>query len=166
MVAEAVEEIMEAVEGMPAVVNKASGPLWHVGAKILSKEPLAMASKQDDPIFADFVNWILQGLMAAEERGVKSSDIPDLEEEHEEEEAGGAEEHGESDEDHEEPDLPLTIFSGFGHDHDIMFNIAVKTVGNFGEMWEKHLGKYYVGKRDCFRMLVLQSGPSFVRTES
>lgn len=142
--AEAVEEIMDAVEGMPAVVNKASGPMWHVGTKILSKEPLAMGSKQDDPIFADFVNWILQGLLAAEERGVKSTDIPDLEEH--EEEAGGAEEHGEADENHEEPELPLTAFSGFGHGHDIMFNIAVKCVGNFGEMWEENLGKYCICK--------------------
>lgn len=136
MVADAVEEIMDAVEEMPAVVNKASGPVWHVGTKILSKEPLAMASKQDDPIFADFVNWILQSLFAAEEKHITSSDIPDLEEKHDEE-AGGAEEAGE---DNEQPDMPLTVFSGFGNDHDIMFNIAVKTVGNFGEMWERNLG--------------------------
>ena len=142
MVADAVEEIMDAVEEMPAVVNKASGPVWHVGTKILSKEPLAMASKQDDPIFADFVNWILQSLFAAEEKHITSSDIPDLEEKHDEE-AGGAEE---ADEDNEEPDMPLTVFSGFGNDHDIMFNIAVKTVGNFGEMWERNLGKYHVCK--------------------
>ena len=143
MGAEAVEEIMDAVEGMPAVVNKASGPMWHVGTKTLSKEPLAMASKQDDPVFADFANWVLQGLLAAEEKEITRTDIPDLdlEEEHEEE-AGGAEEHGEADEDHEEPELPLTVFSGFSDDHDIMFNIAVKCVGNFGEMWEKNLGKY------------------------
>ena len=154
MVAEAVEDIMEAVEDMPAVVNKAGGPLWHIGEKTLSKEPLAMATKQDDPVWGDFVNWILQGLLTAEEKGVTRADILDVEEEYEEK-AGGAE----AGADHEEPGMPLTIFSGFGTDHDMMFNIAVKTVGNFAEIWDRNLG----GKlpRTGLNVLNTEGAPQF-----
>ena len=39
-----------------------------VGSKLFSREPLALVTREDDPRFTDFVNWILQAVLSAEEQ--------------------------------------------------------------------------------------------------
>jgi len=43
---------------------------YAVGKVLFSREPLALVTREDDPRFTDFVNWILQALFAAEEQNV------------------------------------------------------------------------------------------------
>lgn len=44
-----------------------------VGTNVYSKEPLALVTRDGDAEFSDFVNWIVQSLMAAEEQGITQS---------------------------------------------------------------------------------------------
>mmetsp|Transcript_2880 Transcript_2880/g.6193 ORF Transcript_2880/g.6193 Transcript_2880/m.6193 type:complete len:768 (-) Transcript_2880:229-2532(-) len=45
------------------------GP-YAMGKNTFSKEPLAIVTRDGDPEFADFVNWVLQGLLHAEARNI------------------------------------------------------------------------------------------------
>jgi len=40
---------------------------YAVGENLYSKEPLALVTTEEDPTWSDFVNWVVQGLLAAEE---------------------------------------------------------------------------------------------------
>jgi len=41
---------------------------YSVGETLFSKEPLALVTTEEDPTWSDFVNWVVQGLLAAEEQ--------------------------------------------------------------------------------------------------
>lgn len=41
---------------------------YAVGTTLFSKEPLALVTREEDPTWSDFVNWVIQGLLAAEEQ--------------------------------------------------------------------------------------------------
>ena len=86
------------------------GP-YYAGEVTFSKEPLAMVTRANDPVFSDFVNWVLIGLLSAEENGI--------------------------DQDNAFTGIPPT--SVFGADYANMFATSVEAVGNFGEVYERHL---------------------------
>jgi hypothetical protein len=82
------------------------------GASVWSKEPLSIVTRNDDLVFSDFVNWVLESLIAAEENKI-SQDLAS----------------------------PTAIPSTnvFGESFKDMFSNAVGAVGNYGEMYSRHL---------------------------
>ncbi len=99
---------------------------------VLSKEPLAPASEGSDQKLADAMRWIIFALISAEEQGITQSNIesklelainnPKLK--------------------------PLRRFLGvdgglgekIGLNNDFVINV-IKNTGNYGEIYERHLGK-------------------------
>ena len=45
------------------------GP-YEVGVKRYSKDPLAITTRQDDPVWSDFVRWVYWGLVHAQEENI------------------------------------------------------------------------------------------------
>ena len=43
-----------------------------VGAKTLSKEPLAIVTRQNDREFSDIINWVMQALFFGEEQALQT----------------------------------------------------------------------------------------------
>ena len=83
---------------------------YTIGTTVLSKEPLALTTRDDDPTWSDFVNWVLLSLMFAEEKQITQT---------------GA--------------FALRTTNAFGPQFSGMFVNAVSAVGNFGEMYARHL---------------------------
>lgn len=75
-------------------------------APILSKEPLAVVTRQDDATWSDFVEWIVQALMEAEEQGVTQATANQMK--------------------------TTTVF---GVTMANMFENAIAAVGNYGELY-------------------------------
>jgi hypothetical protein len=88
------------------------GGAYAIGTNTYSKEPLALATKDGDRRWADFVNWVLQGLIVAEERGYTQSDA-----------FKGA----------------FGKTNLFGDEYEDMFNYALREEGNYGEIYSRHL---------------------------
>jgi general L-amino acid transport system substrate-binding protein len=82
-----------------------------MGTKVWSKEPLALVTRLMDPQWSDFVNWVLESLIAAEEQGITSATAKSA-----------------------APEIDV-----FGNDYRGMARNAVGTVGNYGEIYERHL---------------------------
>lgn len=80
------------------------------GSKLFSKEPLAMVTRGDDPEFSDFVEYFLQALITAEAVNITQSNAFDF------------------------PTIDL-----FGPEYTRMFQHAIASVGNYGEMYERHI---------------------------
>ena len=98
---------------------------------IMSKEPLAPAVLDGDTEWLDVVNWVVMGTIFAEELGVDSSNV---------------------DQQAENPDNPEIaallgvpfeegepLDSGLGLETDFMQRV-LRHVGNYGEIFERHLG--------------------------
>ena len=93
---------------------------------ILSKEPLGPAVLQGDPAWADVVNWVVIGIIQAEEFGITQSsvssflgsDVPEVRRFLGEEDALG---------------------EGLGLSNDFMIDV-IEAVGNYGEIYDRHLG--------------------------
>ncbi len=99
---------------------------------VLSKEPLAPASDGQDQKLADAMRWVVYALISAEEQGITKSNI--------DEKVQLAKNN---------PQLkPLRRFLGIdgglgeklGLSNDFVVQI-ISTTGNYGEIYEKHLGK-------------------------
>ena len=75
-----------------------------------SKEPLALVTRSDDTHWSDFVNWVLQGLIASEENGVT-----------------------------QQKSWTLSQTQVFGGQFSNMFIDAVREVGNYAEIYERNL---------------------------
>ena len=99
---------------------------------VLSKEPLAPASDGQDPKLADAMRWVVFALISAEEQGITKSNI--------DEKLKLAENN---------PELkPLRRFLGIdgglgekiGLSNDFVVKV-IKSTGNYGEIYERHLGK-------------------------
>ena len=45
------------------------GP-YEVGTNVFAKDPLAIVTREDDPVWSDFVYWVLQATIYAEEQGI------------------------------------------------------------------------------------------------
>jgi hypothetical protein len=82
-----------------------------MGTKVWSKEPLAIVTRLTDPRWSDFVNWVLEILIAAEAQGITSATAQ----------------------------LAAPEIDVFGSDYSGMARNAVRTVGNLGEIYDRHL---------------------------
>lgn len=95
--------------------------------EVISKEPLGPAVRQGDPQWTNLVRWVLFAMINAEELGVTS-------------------ENAEKMRDSENPEIKRLLGSegefgkGIGLDNDWAFQ-AIKTVGNYGESFERNVGQ-------------------------
>ena len=87
---------------------------YEVGSAVHSKEPLAIVTRADDVQFSDFVNWVLQSIMAAEELRDNRGSIAEL---------------------------PTHTY--FGDRHELMFHDAVAVVSDYGALYLLHLEQYH-----------------------
>ena len=87
---------------------------YEVGSAVHSKEPLAIVTRTDDEQFSDFINWVLQSIIAAEELRDNTGSIADL---------------------------PTHAY--FGDRHELMFHDAVAVVSDYGALYLRHLEPYY-----------------------
>lgn len=96
--------------------------------EIISKEPLGPLVRNGDPEWADIVRWTLNGLIAAEEYGITSTNIEEL--------AQGT--------NNPEINRMLGTEGNFGEllglESDWLVN-ALKAGGNYGEIFERHIGE-------------------------
>lgn len=94
--------------------NKGYEGEYTYGEKVLSKEPLAMVTRKNDMTWTDAVNWVLRALIHAEMENITQANADELI-------------HGHH----------------FGHINDtakdIDFNLAIKEVGNYAEIYAKHM---------------------------
>jgi general L-amino acid transport system substrate-binding protein len=93
---------------------------------VLSKEPLGPLSPQNDPQFADIVEWTINGLIQAEEFGITSENVDSFLAS-------------------ENPDIQRFLGVGenlagdyLGISNDFMVTV-IRSVGNYGEIFERHL---------------------------
>jgi general L-amino acid transport system substrate-binding protein len=93
----------------------------------ISKEPLAPAVRHGDDQWFDVVTWVVYALVAAEEMDVTSENYEQMKEEGSPDVRRmlGAE------------DEPIGEWLGLDNDWAAR---AIAAVGNYGEMWERHLG--------------------------
>jgi general L-amino acid transport system substrate-binding protein len=89
----------------------AEGDFTH-GTTIFSREPLAMVTRDDDPVWSDLVNTVLQSLWAAEAQDITQDTAEAFKY------------------------TPI-----FGNLPESMFVDAIAAVGNFGELYARHLEK-------------------------
>ena len=108
-------------------ISRAQNPDEHVILpEVISKEPLAPAVRQGDDQWHDVVRWVIYALIEAEEKGITSKNL---------------DEKAKS----EDPDVKrmLGVTPGVGKalgvDEKWAYN-AIKAVGNYGEIFDKHLG--------------------------
>lgn len=80
-----------------------------VGSRLHSNDPLSLVTRDDDPQWSDFANWVVQGLLTADEErfGQNSSGF--------------------------------ATTNLFGEEYKSMFVDALSTVGNYGEIYARHL---------------------------
>jgi len=88
------------------------GP-YSVGDSLFVNEPLSMVTRQNDPEWSSFVNWIIHALLAAEEHNITQSNAE-----------------------------TMTTTDVFGPEFEKMFIHAIAAVGNYREMYERHLESY------------------------
>lgn len=98
-------EVAEAVKEMTS-----QGKSIVIGDVQFNHEPIALVTREDDAVFSDFVNWILQALLNAEEQDVTQSTY-----------------------------LEVAPSNLFGDSFAQAFRDAVKAVGNYGEVYERNL---------------------------
>ena len=81
-----------------------------VGKTFFSHEPLALVTRDEDARFSDFVSWVLQALLNAEEQNVTQNEYSRV------------------------PETEL-----FGSNFALAFQNAVSAVGNYNEVYERNL---------------------------
>ena len=93
----------------------------------ISKEPLAPAVRHGDDQWFDVVTWVVYALVGAEEMGVTSENVEQMKKEGSPDVRRmlGAQ------------DEPIGEWLGLDNDWAAR---AITAVGNYGEMWERHLG--------------------------
>ncbi len=116
------------VSGLAAQRLKLTEPDAHIILDtLISKEPLGPVVRQGDDQWLDIVRWTLNVLVAAEELGVTSANIDAM-----------------KNSDNPEIKRLLGTEGAFGAamglGNDWAYN-AIKAVGNYGEMFERNLGK-------------------------
>jgi general L-amino acid transport system substrate-binding protein len=84
---------------------------YKIGLNRFSKEPRALVTRQDDARWSDFVAWIVQATLAAEEQGITKA-------------TGNL--------------MPETLL--FGPVYSEMLRNAILAVGNIGEIYERNIG--------------------------
>ena len=78
----------------------------------LAKRPYTLVTRSIDPVWSDFVNWVLRSLMQAEESSITQSFAS----------------------------LIVGSTDVFGVEFSDMFKNAITVVGNYGELYLRHLG--------------------------
>jgi general L-amino acid transport system substrate-binding protein len=109
-------------------VSKAPNPADQVILpEIISKEPLAPAVRHGDDEFFDIVKWTVYALLEAEEKGITSKNVDEM---------------LKSDDPTIKRLLGATEGMGksLGVDEKWAYN-AIKQVGNYGEIFERNVGK-------------------------
>lgn len=94
---------------------------------VVSKEPLALAVRDDDPAWADAVRWTLFALIAAEELGVRGGDVERLRTAATGEVRRLLDDQG-------------RLAEAIGLDR-FWAARAIAAAGNYGELFERHLGR-------------------------
>jgi ABC-type amino acid transport substrate-binding protein len=87
---------------------------YEMGAQLHSKEPLCMVTTTEDPEWSDFVNWVLQALLSAEDAGIVQETAALI---------------GET-----------TVFGDEGSPLALAFRNAVQAVGSYSELYQRSLG--------------------------
>jgi len=109
-------------------VSKAPNPADQVILpEIISKEPLAPAVRHGDDEFFDIVKWTVYALLEAEEKGITSKNVDEMTKS-------------------EDPTIKRLLGAtegmgkALGVDEKWAYN-AIKQVGNYGEMFDRNVGK-------------------------
>jgi general L-amino acid transport system substrate-binding protein len=108
--------------------QKASNPDDHIILPdVISKEPLAPAVRHGDDEWFDIVKWVMYGLIGAEEKGITAENVDQM-----------------LKSDDPEVKRMLGVSAGLGKalhlDEKWLYNI-VKQIGNYGEIFERNVGK-------------------------
>ncbi|MEX2375188.1 MAG: amino acid ABC transporter substrate-binding protein [Dehalococcoidia bacterium] len=115
---------------------------------VLSKEPLAPVTRDDDPLWADLVNWVIMGMVAAEELGVTSENVGTMAEEPPNQEVArllGS-------------TLDGSAFqTGFGLQDGFMRNVIAQ-VGNYGEVYERNITPLGIEREGSLNALWTEGG--------
>jgi len=113
--------------GLVASQTKMQVPEDHmILEETMSKEPLAGAVSQGDPVWADAVRWVVYGVIQAEESGVTSANVQEMLAS-------------------EDPTIRRLLGvegelgAKLGLPNDFMVS-AIEQVGNYGEIWDRNLG--------------------------
>ncbi len=110
--------------------NSPNGANWRILELSLSKEPLGPAVKQGDTQWAEAVRWMIYATFILEEKGVTSKNVDEMVKTTTDPELKpllGADEKS-------------TLHENLGFDRKWAYNIA-KLVGNYGEIFDRNLGK-------------------------
>lgn len=93
---------------------------------IISKEPLTLAVRKGDPQWYDIVRWTFYALVLAEELGITQANVDEM---------------------LQSPNPEIRRLLGVSGDHGPAMGLdrrwaynAIKAVGNYGEIFERHLG--------------------------
>ena len=117
-------------------------------AQTLSKEPLAPATRSDDPRWSDLVNWVVLGMIAAEELGVTSENATALAEDPPSQEVArllGSTAEG-------------TAFQAHpGLSPEFMRNVITQ-VGNYGEVYERYIAPLGIEREGSLNALWTEGG--------
>jgi general L-amino acid transport system substrate-binding protein len=81
-----------------------------LGINVLSKEPLAFVTRDDDARWSDIVNWVIQALLSADETGTTQSTAQDM-----------------------------GTFDLLGEEFENLFIRAVEASGNYGEIYARNM---------------------------
>jgi general L-amino acid transport system substrate-binding protein len=118
---------------------------WVVLGEVISKEPLGLLTRKGDEQWTDIVAWVRNALITAEELGITQANVEKLAKES----------------DSPEVRRVLGIEGDFGKmlgiDNDWALQ-ALKTSGNFGEIYERHFGQNGLGLERGVNRLWNQGG--------
>lgn len=132
-----------------AFPERAGGPEGLVIlAQTLSKEPLAPATRSEDASWSDLVNWVVLGMIAAEELGVTSENAGALAEDPPNQEVArllGSTSEGSAFQAHP------------GLSPDFMRNVILQ-VGNYGEVYATHIAPLGIEREGSLNALWTEGG--------
>ena len=132
-----------------AFPTRAGGPeSLAILAETLSKEPLAPATRAEDTSWSDLVNWVVLGMIAAEELGVTSENAAALAADPPNQEVArllGSTNEG-------------SAFQGHpGVSADFMRNVIIQ-VGNYGEVYAQHIAPLGIEREGSLNALWTAGG--------
>jgi general L-amino acid transport system substrate-binding protein len=135
-----------ATQGQAVLKNFADHIILDV---VMSKEPLAPATRQGDEQWSDIVSWVVYGMIQAEELGINSSNVDSFLKS-------------------EDPVIRRLLGvegelgAKLGLSNDFVYRV-IKLVGNYGEVFEKNLSTYNLarGQNDIWQNGGLLYSPPF-----
>ncbi|MGE3961654.1 MAG: amino acid ABC transporter substrate-binding protein [Dehalococcoidia bacterium] len=132
-----------------AYPERAGGPeALAILSETLSKEPLAPVTRDDDPGWSDLVNWVVLGMIAAEELGVTSENVAALAKDPPNQEVArllGSAEDG----------TPFQAHPGLAPE--FMRNVIAQ-VGNYGEVYAAHIAPLGIEREGTLNALWTDGG--------